>query len=192
LNLTPSLFEGEQLPHGLLYRPDFLDAAEEEAILEALPALPFKEAIFQQYTAKRRVVRFGSIYDEAAGRWIEGEPLPPWLDALRHRAGAWLGIPAASFLHALVTEYRTGTPIGWHRDKSHYGSVVGISLASACRMQFRQLAARQDRKSVIALDLAPRSAYAMRDEIRWLWQHHIPPTKALRYSITFRTRANGE
>jgi hypothetical protein len=28
----------------------------------------------------------------------------------------------------------------------------------------------------------------MRDEIRWHWQHHIPPTKALRYSITLRTR----
>jgi hypothetical protein len=27
----------------------------------------------------------------------------------------------------------------------------------------------------------------MQDEIRWQWQHHIPATRELRYSITFRT-----
>jgi hypothetical protein len=27
----------------------------------------------------------------------------------------------------------------------------------------------------------------MEGDIRWRWQHHIPPTRALRYSITFRT-----
>jgi hypothetical protein len=27
----------------------------------------------------------------------------------------------------------------------------------------------------------------LRDDARWRWQHHVPPTKALRYSITFRT-----
>ena len=38
--------------------------------------------------------------------------------------------------------------------------------------------------------LAPRSLYVMADEIRWAWQHSIPPAKALRYSMTFRTRAD--
>lgn len=28
----------------------------------------------------------------------------------------------------------------------------------------------------------------MRGEARWGWQHSIPPTKSLRYSITFCTR----
>jgi alkylated DNA repair dioxygenase AlkB len=196
LNLTPfrsadqpGLFAEERLPRGLMYRTGFVDAAEERALLEAFAALPFTEALFQQYTAKRRVVRFGSIYDEEERRWIDGPPLPEYLVALRTRAAEWLGVAPESFVHALVTEYRTGTPIGWHRDKPHYGSVVGISLASACRMRFRPLAAKQDRHAAIALDLAPRSAYAMQDEIRWQWQHHIPPTKSLRYSITFRTRA---
>jgi hypothetical protein len=27
----------------------------------------------------------------------------------------------------------------------------------------------------------------MEGDVRWRWQHHIPPTKELRYSITFRT-----
>lgn len=38
-----------------------------------------------------------------------------------------------------------------------------------------------------ASQLVPRSAYVMQGDIRWRWQHHIPPAKELRYSITFRT-----
>jgi len=37
------------------------------------------------------------------------------------------------------------------------------------------------------LVLEPRSAYILRGAARWRWQHAISPTKALRYSITFRT-----
>ncbi len=39
----------------------------------------------------------------------------------------------------------------------------------------------------MVLDLAPRSAYILEGAARWDWQHAISPTKALRYSITFRT-----
>ena len=45
---------------------------------------------------------------------------------------------------------------------------------------------RGDRAAL--LELEPRSAYVMRDTARWGWQHSIPPTKTMRYSITFRTR----
>jgi alkylated DNA repair dioxygenase AlkB len=100
---------------------------------------------------------------------------------------AWRGQPEASFVHALVTEYRPGTPIGWHSDAPHFERVVGISLAGSARMRFRPYAAKNDRTAAIAIDLAPRSAYAMEGDIRWRWQHHIPPTRELRYSITFRT-----
>ena len=34
---------------------------------------------------------------------------------------------------------------------------------------------------------SPRSAYILRDAARWGWQHSVPPTKVLRYSVTFRT-----
>jgi alkylated DNA repair dioxygenase AlkB len=187
--ISAGLFDDEPLPHGLCYRPDFLTREEEEALLDWMPALPFKEALFQQYTARRRVVRFGALYDEDAAAWVDGPALPAELLPLRARAAAWLGVPPDAFVHVLTTEYQTGTPIGWHRDKAHYGMVVGISLGSACRMRFRPIDARGERARTIALDLAPRSAYVLRDDIRWRWQHHIPPTKALRYSITLRTRA---
>jgi hypothetical protein len=35
--------------------------------------------------------------------------------------------------------------------------------------------------------LQPRSGYLLSGAARYAWQHSIPPTKALRYSITFRT-----
>jgi len=53
---------------------------------------------------------------------------------------------------------------------------------STSRLRVRRLAA-------FHVDLAPRSAYVLRGEIRWRWQHAISPTKELRYSITFRTAA---
>jgi hypothetical protein len=56
-------------------------------------------------------------------------------------------------------------------------------------MRFRPVDA-PDRRHVLTLDLAPRSMYVLRDAIRWRWQHSMLPTKALRYSITLRTRAS--
>jgi alkylated DNA repair dioxygenase AlkB len=35
--------------------------------------------------------------------------------------------------------------------------------------------------------LEPRSGYVLAGKARTAWQHSIPPTKELRYSITFRT-----
>ena len=34
---------------------------------------------------------------------------------------------------------------------------------------------------------SPRSVYALTGAARWSWQHSIPATKDLRYSVTFRT-----
>lgn len=184
------LFGAPALPPGLEYHADFLTAADESALLRVFADLPFREAKFQQYTARRRVVRFGLMYDADKREWIEGAPLPPWLADVRQRVASSRGVPAERFIHALVTEYRPGTPIGWHRDKPEYGIVAGLSLASACRMHFRPYDNPHDRSAVIALTLAPRSLYVMADEIRWAWQHSIPPAKALRYSMTFRTRAD--
>lgn len=183
------LFDAPPLPRGLEYHEEFLTRGEESALLDAFTGLAFREARFQQYTARRRVVRYGRIYDPDIAEWLDGEPLPAWLADLRVKVASSRNVAEERFIHALVTEYRPGTPIGWHRDKPEYGMVIGISLASACRMRFRPYDNPHDRNAVIALDLAPRSLYAMQDEIRWRWQHSIPSAKALRYSITFRTRA---
>ena len=183
----PDLFAPPALPRGLEYRPDFLDRDEEATLIDAFAALPFREAPFRQYTARRRVVRFGHDGYGDLGELQDGGPSPAWLVALERKAALVAHVDDGAFVHALVTEYRPGTPIGWHRDKPAYGTVVGISLGSPCRMRFRPYDNQHDRNAVIALELAPRSLYVMRDDIRWRWQHQIPPVKALRYSVTFRT-----
>jgi alkylated DNA repair dioxygenase AlkB len=187
------LFEPAQdLPHGLVYQPDFLTAAEEAELLEQFSILPFNEARFQQYTARRRVVRYGegeypASYGPAAAAVNPRRPFPEFLAPLRRRVAEWRGLAESSLVHALITEYRPGTPIGWHSDAPHFEIVVGISLAGATRMRFRPYAEKNRGSAAVELTLAPCSAYVLQDEIRWQWQHHIPATKRLRYSITFRS-----
>jgi len=181
------------LPRGLLYQPEFVTPEEEAALLCAIAPLPLREAKFREYFAKRRVAHFHADtdtprYDDGGVDSFTSGPMPPLVAALRDKVAGWLGLAAADFVHALVSEYRPGTPIGWHRDKPVYGIVVGISLAGWGRMRFRPYEA-QDARHTVALDLAPRSVYVMREAIRWDWQHSMLPTKELRYSITLRTRA---
>jgi alkylated DNA repair dioxygenase AlkB len=188
-----ALFEpAPDLPHGLVYQPDFLTAAEEAALLAEFRVLPFNEARFQQYMARRRVVRYGegdypASYGPAAEAVNPRRPFPEFLVPLRRRVAHWRGVEQGDFVHALITEYRPGTPIGWHSDAPHFEIVVGISLAGAARMRFRPYAEKSRGGAAVELVLAPRSIYVMQGEIRWQWQHHIPPTRQLRYSITFRT-----
>ena len=181
------------LPEGLQYEPGFLTPAEERALLDAIAVLPLREAKFREYFARRRVAHFHSdpgapYYEEGTADDANGGPLPAFLLPLRARVAARLGLPPSAFVHALVSEYRPGTPIGWHRDKPVYGIVAGVSLAGAGTMRWRPFAA-QDAAHTLELALAPRSLYVMRDAIRWQWQHSMLPTKVLRYSITLRTRA---
>lgn len=179
-------------PPGLAYRPDFLCPEEEAGLLRELERLPFQAAMFQQFTARRRVVRYGEgEYAACYGKRVDAanprRPFPAFLHPVRARIAQWLGMDEAAFVHALCTEYAPGTPIGWHSDAPQFGIVVGLSLAGAARMRFRPCAPARDKAAAFELDLAPRSAYVMRDEARWRWQHHIPPTRTMRYSITLRT-----
>ena len=85
VSVKADLFDAPPLPRGLEYHEDFVSRADEAALCRAFAALPFREATFQQYTARRRVVRYGRRYDADAGAWIDGETLPPWLAEARPR-----------------------------------------------------------------------------------------------------------
>jgi alkylated DNA repair dioxygenase AlkB len=187
-----SLFE-PALPPGLIYRADFLEHDEEQALLEHIRALPLREAQYRQYTARRRTVNYGFSYDFQHLEAHAAPPIPGFLAPLRARAAQWAGVASEDFVQALVTEYTPGTPLGWHRDVPNFELIVGISLAGTARIRFRPYPWKPERrKDVFALELEPRSAYILRDEARWGWQHSVPPTKELRYSITFRTaRSSG-
>jgi alkylated DNA repair dioxygenase AlkB len=184
------LFGATALPAGLSYVPDFITGIEEASLLAHIERLSLAEARYKQYTAKRRILSFGSQYDFSSNELQPGAPLPAFLRPLREKVSAWLAIPVDAFEHALVTEYRPGTALGWHRDVPEFHSIVGVSLGTACRMRFRPYPAKAGRTAGgFELRLEPRSAYAMLGAARWRWQHAIPATPALRYSITFRTLA---
>jgi len=176
------------LPDGLVYRPDFLTLDDERALLAAIADLALAEARYREFTAKRRIASFGWGYDFSSNEPLPAPPLPSILQPLRAQIAELSGIPVDDLQQCTVAEYQPGTQLGWHRDVPTFGVVVGVSLASTCRMRLRPYPHRkhENRKSLV-LTLEPRSAYVFRDAARWRWQHAISPTKALRYSITFRT-----
>jgi alkylated DNA repair dioxygenase AlkB len=181
---------GSALPPGWDYRTEFIDVDEEAALLAFISTLPLQEARYKGYTARRRVAHFGAAYDYDDNRLLPAPPIPAALEALRAKAAAWAGEAPEAFANALVAEYRPGVPLGWHRDVPDYETVVGVSLAGTARMRFRRYPPVAPKKAdVVSLELAPRSAYVLRAEARWGWQHSVAPTPALRYSITFRTRS---
>ena len=135
--------------------------------------------------AKRRVVHFGVGYEYSSRKVREAVPLPAFLDALRCKVEARLGLEDGELREVLVTEYRPDAGIGWHRDAPPFGQVAGVSLLSACRFKMRPMPGAPGEP--FELRVAPRSLYCFAGHARWRWQHSIPAAKELRYSITFRT-----
>ena len=123
-----------ELPQGLLYQPEFVTRDEEAALLAAIAPLPLREAKFREYFAKRRVAHFHDGRRRAAlrrrrRRHVHQRAAAGVSRRVRDKVARWIDVEPSAFVHALVSEYRPGTPIGWHRDKPVYGIVVGISLA---------------------------------------------------------------
>jgi alkylated DNA repair dioxygenase AlkB len=131
------------------------------------------------------VASFGWSYDFAKAQLKQAEPVPASLFPIREKVAALAGFEAERFEQILVSEYRPGTVIGWHRDKAVFGDVAGISLLSPCTFRFRYKAG--DKWERFSQQLEPGSAYMLRGDIRNSWEHSIPPVPGLRYSITFRT-----
>lgn len=175
----------QALPEGFIYQSDFLTPREEERLLAIIRTLEFHEVRMHGVVARRRVIQYGWKYAFDGARLSEGPELPDFLLAMRERAATLVPVPPAALSEALLTEYQPGAPIGWHRDAPGFGTVVGISLLSACRFRFRRGSARDSER--ISLVLEPRSAYVLSGAARTEWQHSIPEVAALRYSITFRT-----
>lgn len=175
------------LPDGFEYRADFASAEAEVELVERLAELDLREFEFHGYLGKRRVVYFGLRYDFNDMAVCEAERIPDFLLPVRDRAAGFAGLDPAELAHALVTEYTPGAAIGWHCDRPVFGDVVGVSLGAPCRFRLRRKRGSSWERA--ALILMPRSAYLMRGPARHEWQHSIPPVDALRYSVTFRSRA---
>ncbi len=187
--IQAQLFTGAAgAPAGFAYARRFISEAQEAALLELLRELPFEEAQYKEWRARRRIVSFGGRYDYTHNELGAAPPVPPFLHPLRAQLARWAGLDGERMQHATVAEYRPATPLGWHRDVPEFEDVLGVSLLGPARMRFRPWPPASGQRATWKIDLEPRSAYQIRGPARWQWQHAVSPTRELRYSITFRTR----
>jgi alkylated DNA repair dioxygenase AlkB len=173
------------LPRGFLYHPEMLSEAEERELVTELGRVEFSAVIMRGQVARRRTAHFGWLYGYESWRITPGPPVPDFLVPLRTRVSTLAGVAPEALAEVMLTEYPPGAGIGWHRDAPQFGVVVGVSLLSECRMRFQR--GRGTERETWAVTLAPRSAYVLTGEARQQWQHSIPPIRALRFSVTFRT-----
>ena len=187
-----NLFEvAAKVPDGFIYHRNFISEAEEPELIREIQSLHLKSFKYYQFTGKRRIASFGWQYEFGKSEITTAPDMPAFLLPVRIRAGTLFNIDPNSLMQTSIIEYSTGSPIGWHRDISQFGVVVGISLGAACRMRFRKYNRVRSRSlkrdEILSIELEPRSLYLMSGASRELWQHSIPPVKDLRYSIMMRT-----
>ncbi len=186
----PSLFaDAPDLPQGMTYAEEIIPPAEEQRLTHYIATLPLKPFEFVGgLKGNRKVISFGFRYDWGAHQLQQAEAIPAPLLSLRQRAAAFVGIDVERLQQILVTEYAPGAGIGWHKDRPQFDQVIGISLLAPCLFRLRRKAGTKwERKSFTA---QPRSAYLLSGASRHGWEHSIPPLKALRYSVTFRSFRN--
>jgi len=173
-------------PEGLVYQPDLVTVDEERELLDEIEQLDFEPIVMKGVVARRTAVRYGRGYDYDRRVPTEGAaPIPEWLVPVRDRAAALAGVRGDELVQALVQRYPEGAPIGWHRDSPAYELVAGVSLLSPARLRLRR--GSGDERMQWEVPLEPRSGYVLSGAARWTWEHHVPPAKSLRYSITFRS-----
>lgn len=172
-------------PPGFGYCAEAINPEDECSLIDQIAELPFKEFQFHGFEGKRRVVSFGWRYDFSQHKALPAGPIPPFLLDVYRKVQAASSFVLRGLEQVLVTEYRPGAPIGWHKDRPVFNDVMGLSLASSCTFRLRRLVAK-GRWARAAVHLERRSAYFLEGPARWQWEHSIPPVGTLRYSITFR------
>jgi alkylated DNA repair dioxygenase AlkB len=182
---------GDAAPDGLVYQAELLTPDEEQAVIDLLERIGFETVEMRGQVARRMVRHFGLRYDYTSRGLEAAEPVPEELEPLRSRAEELAGLEPGEFRQMLAQRYPPGAPIGWHRDSPPFGVIGGISLGSASRMRLRRRV-REETVASYEQELAPRSAYILSGEVRNAWQHHVPPVKDLRYSLTFRSLRHPE
>ena len=172
-------------PSGLIFLPEFLTVSEERDLLSFIRGIEFRSFQMHGVTAKRRIKQYGWHYAFQSYQLTVTDAIPDEFEGIGQRSAVLAGIDASQWAEVLVTEYSSGAGIGWHRDAPAFGIVAGVSLGAACRMRFKTGVGPA--RMTHAIELPGRSIYLLTGEARNKWQHMIPPTADLRYSITFRT-----
>lgn len=180
----PDLFGTPRLP-GLDYAEAIIDAEAERALIARIAEANLTPFQFQQWEGKRLTRSFGWTYDFQTGRFAPGDAIPAWLLPLRTKAAAFAGLDPNALEQILLIEYGTGAGIGWHKDRPVFEHVIGVSLGAPAVMRFRRREGASFRRATA--NLASRSIYHMRGEVREDWEHSIAAMDAPRWSVTFRS-----
>ncbi len=116
-------------------------------------------------------------------------PIPSGFEAVREAAAALARVEPEDLVQCLLNRYETGSGIDPHTDKGVWEAVVGVSLGSACIMDF----ADQENPAgePVAVELPPRSIYLLSGDARYRFTHALRPAPATRWSVTFRSFAPG-
>lgn len=175
------LFEVPEVPlnpPGFSYQPEFITKDEEQTLLREFERVPLHKFQWDGYDSKRRV----KGYTQESG-------MPAPLIKILERVAKFAKVQLEKIDHLLISEYISGTGIGWHRDKGAYDKIIGLSLGSAAQFRLRKVGPWTNKRKWerFSATAEPRSLYIMSGETRTLWQHSVAPVKDLRYSITMRT-----
>jgi len=183
--MTQTDLFAQPLLAGLDYREDFISREKERVLVEQLGTMDLAPFRFHGWTGNRKTQSYGWRYDFDDASFRPTEPIPDWLQPPREKAAVLAEVPPDEIAHVLVARYDPGAGIGWHKDRSVFERVVGVSLHSPAILRFRRRDGSSFRR--FSLPVEPRSAYLLSGEARHEWEHSIAPGDELRSSITFRT-----
>jgi DNA oxidative demethylase len=136
--MSQAVLFDQPLITGLGYREEFIGREEEASLVDRLGAMDLAPFRFQGWTGNRKTQSFGWRYDFDDASFQPAEPIPDWLEPLRDKAAALAGVVPGEIAHALIARYDPGAGIGWHKDRSVFDRVVGVSLNSPATLRFRQ------------------------------------------------------
>jgi alkylated DNA repair dioxygenase AlkB len=189
--LFPELVDKQRglLPEGFRYEEDIISEADEAALAKSLATLDLKQFEFHGHLGNRRVISFGLRYDYARRAAKATDGFPAFVADVRNKVAKFAGRKVDEFQQGGVNQYPPGAGIGWHKDKPQFGVIVGVSLLAPATMRFRRAEGTGWIRTSQRLE--PRSIYILEGEARTVWEHSVPPVDAVRYSLTFRTVAEG-
>lgn len=211
---SPALSSESGVP-GLRIIRDIISIEEEASILALLNG----NGCQWRTDLSRRTMHFGGTYCLYARpvkgqkaeppQMLDAPPLPSTLDWLVDRFvayGIYEEIDNKRPEYVIVNEYLDKMGISAHTENfSFHSPVVGLSLGSADRIRFHEMAAafggsvRSGKAAkaprtgkFVDVELSSRSLCVMSGDSRWKWQHEIRPIKRpagfKRTSLTFRVK----
>src|SRR5438045_5198056 len=138
-------------PEGFFYYPDFLTTDEEVTLYKEISTLELRNLEFHGFKASRRIASFGYDYSFENNSLSKGKAIPGAFNFIIEKVAKHLSIKPHEFTELLMTEYKEGSVINWHRDAPPFDLIAGISIFADCTFRLRPYdKAKQNRRIIIS------------------------------------------